>query len=159
MEEFEKYKGTTGTIDWGKYYSDKSQLELDEPNTKSLPLEELHIYKLADELSDLIWEVVSNWDYFAKKTLGDQIVRSADSVGANIAEGYGRYFFGENLVFLYYSRGSLIETKWWCIKAKSRKLMNEDGADRLLMIIDQLSLELNKVIKITKVQSKKWVRK
>lgn len=158
-DEFTNYRKPDGTIDWGRKSWDEFQAVLERPQTKSLSLEELNIYKLADEFSDRVWEVVSTWDYFSKKTLGDQWVRAADSVGANIAEGYGRYFFNENVVFLYYSRGSLVETKWWCIKARKRGLINEDEANKLLMIIGQLSLELNKVIKITKLQSKKTLRK
>ena len=83
---------------------------MEKPEKKTIELEDLYIFKLADELSDYVWDVVQKWDWFAKKTLGDQYVRAADSVAANIAEGYGRYFFGEYVVFLYYARGSLSET-------------------------------------------------
>ncbi len=53
--------------------------------------EELEVYKLAEILANQIWEIVKKWDYFTKDTMGKQIVRSADSVCANIAEGRGRY--------------------------------------------------------------------
>jgi hypothetical protein len=52
--------------------------------------EELEVYKLAESLANDIWEIVKKWDYFTKDTMGKQIVRSADSVCANIAEGRGR---------------------------------------------------------------------
>ena len=74
-------------------------------------LEDLEVYQLAESFSDEIWFTVLEWDYFAKDTLGKQLVRSADSIGANIAEGFGRYHFKENKNFCYFSRGSLIETK------------------------------------------------
>ena len=54
-------------------------------------LDDLEVYQLAESFSDEIWFLVSEWDYFAKDTVGKQIVRSADSLGSNIAEGYGRY--------------------------------------------------------------------
>ena len=49
--------------------------------------EKLQVYKLAENLADGIWDVVRSWDYFAKDTVGKQMVKSADSIGANIAEG------------------------------------------------------------------------
>ena len=54
-------------------------------------LEKLEVYSLAENFSDKIWIIVSKWDYFLKDTIGKQIVRSADSISANIAEGYGRF--------------------------------------------------------------------
>jgi four helix bundle protein len=73
-------------------------------------LEELRIYQAAEELCDAIWEQVIQWERFARDTAGRQLVEAADSIGANIAEGYGRYHFREDLTFLYYARGSAKET-------------------------------------------------
>lgn len=39
----------------------------------------------------MVYETVLGWDNFNRDTLGKQIVRSADSIGFNISEGYGRY--------------------------------------------------------------------
>ena len=50
-------------------------------------LEDLEVYQLAESFSDEIWFIVVGWDYFAKDTVGKQIVRFADSTSANIAEG------------------------------------------------------------------------
>ncbi len=74
--------------------------------------EDLQVLKAAEAIADSIWKRVVGWDDFAKDVLGKQITRSADSIGANIAESVGRYNFGEKLQFLYYSRGSLFETKY-----------------------------------------------
>jgi four helix bundle protein len=65
-------------------------------------LEDLEVYQLAEGFSDEIWVIVSGWEYFAKDTVGKQVVRSADSIGANIAEGYGRYHFKENRNFCFF---------------------------------------------------------
>lgn len=62
--------------------------------------ENLRVYKLSEELADEIWTIVIRWDAFAKDTVGRQIVRSADSVGANIAEGTGRHNFQDNRRFV-----------------------------------------------------------
>lgn len=84
-----------------------------------MKLEELEIYQRFVVLEDKIWNIVLGWDYFARDTIGKQFVRSADSISSNIAEGYGRYFYKENKQFCYYSRGSLMETKGWLLKAKT----------------------------------------
>ncbi len=70
-------------------------------------LEKLEVYNLAESFSDKIWAIVDKWDYFKKDTLGKQLVRAADSISANIAEGYGRYFYKESKQFYFYSRGSI----------------------------------------------------
>ena len=70
-------------------------------------LEKLEVYQLAVLFSDKIWDLVSEWDYFKKDTIGKQIVRSADSISANIAEGYGRYYYKDSKQFYFYSRGSI----------------------------------------------------
>ena len=50
----------------------------------------LHIYKLSEQLADEIWNIVLRWNFLAKHTVGIQIIKAADSIGANIAEGSGR---------------------------------------------------------------------
>lgn len=93
-------------------------------------IEELALYKRACMLSDEIWNLVSEWkDFFAKDTIGKQLVRAADSIDANIAEGYGRYHYKENKNFCYYSRGSLLETKGFIRKCKSRDLFSTEQSD------------------------------
>src|SRR5208282_6445842 len=73
--------------------------------------ENLRVYKLAEELADEIWKIVLRWDTFARDTIGRQIVRCADSIGANIAEGTGRHSFQDNRRFVRVARGSLYETQ------------------------------------------------
>ena len=46
-------------------------------------------YKLLEKLADEIWNIIRDWDFFAKDTVGKQVFRSANSVGANLAEGEG----------------------------------------------------------------------
>ncbi|HWZ05021.1 MAG TPA: four helix bundle protein [Mucilaginibacter sp.] len=110
-------------------------------------LEDLEVYQLAESLSDEIWFIVSEWDYFAKDTVGKQIVRSADSIGANIAEGYGRYHYKENKNFCYFSRGSIIETKGWLKKSKTRGLLSEDQFATLFEKLQTIHLKLNAYLK------------
>jgi len=93
---------------------------------KGLRLEELEVYKVAMEIGDIVWNVVAKWEYFAKKTLGSQLVDAADSIALNISEGYGRFHFKENKNFCYYSRGSAKEALTAITKAKNRNLITEE---------------------------------
>lgn len=156
MDEFAEYRKPDGSIDWGKKAMDELEASLQKSEKHIIELENLRAFKLADEICDGVWEMVSSWDFFAKKTVGDQIVRSADSVAANIAEGYGRYFFGEYVVFLYYARGSLKETEFWVEKARRRGLVREDAYRYLRARLEILPKELNALIRTVKQESKKW---
>lgn len=109
----------------------------------SVELEELRVLQAAEQVADGVWRQVARWDPFARKVVGEQMARAADSIGANIAEAYGRYHFGEKLQFLYYARGSLYETKYWLNRAKQRKLMQsaqvQDYTDQLTNLARQLN--------------------
>ena len=83
---------------------------------------ELAVYREAAALSDEIDSCVSQWDTFARWTVGVQLVRAADSVGANIAEGYGRRTDLDRRRFLFQARGSVCELQHWLIRARERKL-------------------------------------
>jgi four helix bundle protein len=91
-----------------------------------IKLIELEVYKSALEIGDKVWEIVNQWDYFNKDTLGKQFVRAADSIALNIAEGFGRYFYKENKNFNYYSRGSAFESTSCLRKALNRKLISDE---------------------------------
>ena len=88
-------------------------------------LEDLKVLKSAEEIADAIWKGVIRWEQFAKDVVGKQMAEAADSIGANIAESFGRYNFGEKIQFLYYARGSLFETKYWLNRSSARGLIPE----------------------------------
>ena len=92
----------------------------------SATFEDLRVLKSAEEIADSVWKIVIQWDAFAKDVVGKQMARSDDSVGANIAESFGRFNFGEKLQFLYYSRGSIFETKYWSNRTRVRGLMKPE---------------------------------
>jgi len=105
--------------------------------------ENLRIYQLAEQLSDRIWNSVVSWDGFSKDTVGRQLVRAADSIGANIAEGSGRGSSVDYRRFLRISRGSLYETLHWLRRAYLRKLLSEKQTKEIRSIISELSPTLN----------------
>lgn len=110
-------------------------------------IEDLEIYKLSEILADEIWDIVATWDIFAKDTVGKQIVRSADSISANIAEGFGRFHYKENKNFCYFSRGSIIETKGWLKRSVTRKLISPEQYSDLIAKLETVHFKLNLYIK------------
>jgi len=87
------------------------------------------------------------WDYFARDTVGKQLVRAADSVGANIAEGDGRGSYADNRRFVRTARGSLNEAKHFLRRAYRRKLLDADDVKALKPLLDELGPRLNSYLK------------
>src|SRR5512137_162797 len=109
--------------------------------------EKLRVYQLSETLADLIWEIVIKWDRLAQKTVGRQLINSADSIGANIAEGSGRGSFADNRRFARIARGSLLEVKHWLRRAYKRKLLTDTEVARLSELIEELTPKLSAYIK------------
>ena len=105
--------------------------------------ENLRVYKLSEGLADEIWNIVLRWDRFARDTIGKQIVRSADSVGANIAEGTGRHDYQDNRRFVKIARGSLNETQHFLRRAFRRKLLTSADVKKIKPLVDNLAPQLN----------------
>ena len=111
---------------------------------------DLKVYILAEELSDLIWDDFDDWPEKVKRTIGYQIIRSGDSVAANIAEGYGRFTPKDRKLFYRYARGSLEETKAWLRKLIKRNILTKERTGDYEKIINNLGPALNGFINSTK---------
>jgi four helix bundle protein len=98
---------------------------------------------LSEDLADEIWNIVLRWDRFARDTVGKQIVRSADSAGANIAEGTGRNDFQDNRRFVKIVRESLNETQHFLRRAFKRKLLTSADVKKIKPLGDNLAPQLN----------------
>ena len=105
--------------------------------------EDLRILRIAEEISDGIWQQVTSWSTFDRDVVGSQLARAADSIGANIAESFGRYNYGEKLQFLYYARGSLFETKYWLNRALTRGLLSPESGGAYISQLADLTRQLN----------------
>ena len=108
------------------------------------------IYKLAEKLADMIWYAYDDWPLKVQRTTGYQIIDSADSISANLTEGYGRYHGKDKKKFYYYSRGSFEETKNWLRKLYRRKIISHTDMMKYKIIVDELGPKLNNFIKGTK---------
>ena len=120
--------------------------------SKFTSIEELDMFKKTEQLCDEIWGAISRWDKFAKDTIGRQLVRGVDSIGANLAEGDGRYHFKEKLNFYYIARGSLKETCYWLRRAQNRQLLTPDQADHLFNQLQSVHRWINSLIS----QRRQW---
>ncbi len=118
----------------------------------ALAFEDLRVLKAAEELADKIWQLVVTWDDFAKDIVGKQLAKAADSIGANIAEAFGRYHYGEKLQFLYYARGSLFETKYWINRAAKRGLINKQPEGQFASELNDLGRQLNQFAQMIRQQ-------
>jgi four helix bundle protein len=109
--------------------------------------ENLRVYRLSEDIADTIWDVTMSWSNFARDTVGKQLVRAADSIGANIAEGDGRGTYQENRRYIRIARGSLNETKHWLRRAYRRKLLSQAQVELLTPMVSELGPRLNAYLK------------
>ena len=116
--------------------------------------QKLRIYRLAEDLSDAVWDLVLPWAIFAKDTTGKQLVRSADSIGANIAEGVGRGACPDQQRFVRIARGSLNETIHFLRRAYRRKLITKQQVNQIKPLIDNLGPQLNSYLQSISSQSR-----
>ena len=114
---------------------------------KYIKLGDLEIYKIAIELSDLAWEIFKNMEWYIKKNIGGQFLRAIDSIGANIAEGYGRYHYNDKIKFFYNSRGSLLESKHWTLLLSRRNLVTKNKQEKIIFKLNQAHKKLNAYIR------------
>ena len=111
-----------------------------------MKLEDMEIYNISMEIGDEIWFSVIEWENLAKYSIGQQIVRSADSIAANISEGYGRYHFKDRKNFMFYARGSHYETITWLTKARNRKIISNEFFEGIIVQMEKLGVKMNNYI-------------
>ena len=121
----------------------------------AMQLDDLEVYKLARIISRESWMIYNGFDWQTKKIIGDQFITSIDSVGANLAEGFGRFHYLDRNKFNYNARGSLIESIHWLNLLFERKKINNDLYENLNQKLKILSIKLNNYISSTKKQKTK----
>lgn len=118
-------------------------------NSKYLKLNDIEAYKISYHLSNYIWDIIIQWESFPKRTLGEQFIRACDSISANIAEGFGRWYKKDKIKFYRYSQGSSKECFDWNEKAKTRKLITQEQYTYIFNQLSLLPLKINALIKYT----------
>ncbi len=116
-------------------------------NPNYIKLQDLEVYQLARELSKIGWKIYEPFDWQKKKIIGDQFIESTDSVGANIAEGYGRFHYLDKIKFYYNARASLNECNdYWIELLKERRMTNEESYKEFKNITMRLLVKINNLI-------------
>ena len=110
-------------------------------------LKDLKIYQKALIISEKSWEIYKEFSWQIKKTIGDQFITAIDSVGTNIAEGYGRFHYLDRIKFYYNSRGSLLESLHWLELLINRDLITKNDYNSITVLLEDLNLSLNAFIK------------
>lgn len=118
-----------------------------EEKIKFIALKDLEIYQLSRKLSVIAWIIYNRISYSLRKTWGDQMIQSIDSVGANIAEGYARYHYLEKIRFYYISRASLSEgVEHWIDLGSERGIVTQEEFEEIRSIHPKLQVKLNNTI-------------
>jgi four helix bundle protein len=120
-----------------------------------LQLNDLSSYKVAFHTSNHVWNIIEKWDIFSKKTVGDQFVRSVDSISANIAEGFGRRTKKDKIKFYNYAYASTLEALDWNEKAYRRKLISKSQYENIIIELKKLPREINTLSNFTERKLKK----
>ncbi len=117
-------------------------------------MEDLELFQIFEEVSDWAWEQVAKWKPFDREVLGSQLVRSADSVGANLVEGDGRFGDADAVRFFVISRASAREARVWIRRAAKRRLIEQEDADAQVAKLSYATKQLNALINYRRASTK-----
>src|SRR4051794_40587169 len=98
---------------------------------RHMPIEQTAMFQRFVAVADQMWDMVHGWPSLAQRTVGQQLLRSADSVGANLVEGDGRYSDADALHFFTIARASARESRYWIERASHRKLISQEEAQNI----------------------------
>ncbi len=118
-----------------------------------MELFELEIYKIALQLSDNAWEIYNKMNKNEQIIIGSQFITAINSIGANIAEGYGRFHYLDKNKFMYNARGSLMENIFWIEQLNKRCVITDDVFKSLSEKLNDELYKLNAFIAVTKRQA------
>ncbi|MFD0750733.1 four helix bundle protein [Mucilaginibacter calamicampi] len=116
---------------------------------------DLEVWKKSRILRNAIFELTKSFPGEEKYRLSDQIIRSSRSIGNNIAEGYGRFHFADEVKFLLNARGSATETIDHLIIALDNKYISEDTFEKFKTDCDECAKLINGYINYLRSQATK----
>ena len=113
---------------------------------------DIHAWKLARKLRIEVYGIVKKLPVEERFDLGSQMRRAAVSCTANIAEGYGRFHFQENIQFCRQSRGSMYETQDHLITCLDNGYVSQEKYDAAWTITEDAIKVLDGYIRYLKGQ-------
>jgi four helix bundle protein len=111
-----------------------------------VPVEDSEMLQTFKSISNFCWCAAKQWDWFAKSTIGKQLVTCADSIGANLTEGAGRYGKADALHFFIMARASARETRYWLALCAERDLIDKADVDEQIKKLEGAARALNALI-------------
>ena len=121
-------------------------------------VEDSEMFSLFESIADTCWDRVDKWQWLAKWTVGRQLVRAADAIGANIAEGAGRFGQADSIHFFVIARASARETQFWLKRCSRRRLIAAPEVKKLLTDLNKAATLLNGLITYRRKNSPSAVR-
>jgi len=103
---------------------------------------DIEAWKLARKLRVAVYSVIKELPTEERYDLASQMRRAAISCSANIAEGYGRFHYQENIQFCRISRGSMYETQDHLITCTDNQYISKELYDKIW----ELSMNAIKVL-------------
>ncbi|MDI6774131.1 MAG: four helix bundle protein [Verrucomicrobiota bacterium] len=103
----------------------------------------LKVYDMAEKLADEVWTAVMDWENAEQATVGAELVKTTDNIGAAIAEALGRRGFQGNRRAIRLTRGYLKAAEHYMRRAYRRKLLADKEAATLKSSVDELTLVLD----------------
>lgn len=114
---------------------------------RHVPMEEMDLFRRYVGVADWAWTTVAKWGRFERDTLGSQLVRACDSIGANLVEGDGRYGIADALRFFHIARASAREARYWITCAQKRGLVEKTAAEARIRDLEDATRALNGLIR------------
>ncbi|MFY9235076.1 MAG: four helix bundle protein [Fimbriimonadaceae bacterium] len=124
-------------------------------NPAHRPIEELDLFVLFEQVADWVWDQVEMWKPSHQATIGHQLIRAADSVGANLVEGDRRYGDADGINFFIIAKASARETRLWLRRALKRALVETDEAAQQIDKLTRATKLLNLLITYRRQRGKR----
>lgn len=118
-------------------------------------LEELEVYKLSSQIRRDMSSLCKKLPADEKFLLKNQIIRASRSVPANIAEGYGRFHYQEQIQYCRQARGSLFELKDHVMVCLEEGYIENDEYKGKIELVEATIKKLNGYIKYLNNQKQK----
>lgn len=115
---------------------------------------DLQVWRLARELRKLTYSLMRGFPLEKRYVLSSQLRRAAISITANIAEGFGRYSYQENIQFCRQARGSAFEVRDHLLTAFDQNYITSEQFKKADALAQRVVQTLNGYIRSTKARQK-----
>lgn len=119
------------------------------------PIEELDLFQIYEDVADWAWAMVDKWPEHRRDGFGMQLTDAADSAGANLVEGDGRYGTADAIRFFVIARASARETRLWINRGVRRGFINRKEGTEQVAEITRATKLLNLLINYRRTTQKR----